>query len=410
MKKLIVLSTFLLLIAFCSCEFSRSLEGEEVNLMSNAGRTSDYKKYGKLYLYSAYLDLPIIEDTTGSYIPPLALAANRVALTNLNGIVTVLTGKNPEWIAQLDSNAVAMSSMAADKEQNLYLIANNDVLYSFSKTGELRWKKYFPRTGKKFIVYSDLLAQNDGIVLGSSSGLLVKLDHQGNILWEKMYSTAISRTFSANSKGELIIPLTHQSYGKTDTLLCLDAGGNKLWSWQKNKFRILSFPVVTNEYIFIVGTVGQSNEQINLAMALDMKGKLIWEKEINATPRFLSADDDNRIYIISYNLGLGKPITIANCFTKDGELEWEKYFETTAYSQMIIGNEYICFSGRKPTTSGVYFLEKNGEYVKTVSLSNLPDIVMKPDVKPDGVIIFAGSSRFSVVRIDDIWINKIIPW
>jgi hypothetical protein len=68
------------------------------------------------------------------------------------------------------------------------------------------------------------------------------------------------------------------------------------------------------------------------------------------------------------------------------------------------------FAGRKPNTSGAYFMEKSGTYIKTVSLSNLPELVMRPEVKPDGVIIFAGSSRLSIVRIDDIWVNKIIPW
>jgi outer membrane protein assembly factor BamB len=393
-----------------SCEFNRSLEGESINLMADGARTSNYDKYGELYSYSAYVDIPVIDDTVGSYVTPLALAANKIVLTNFNGKVMLLTGRNTEWVAQLDSNAVAMAGMAADHNQNLYLIANNDVLYSYSKTGKLRWKHYFPAKENKFLVYSDLLIVSDGIIVGSSSGLLAKLDFNGKVLWEKSFSTGISRSFSADNKDNLIIPLTSKSYGKTDTLLYLDQKGNTIWKWHKDNFRIMGYPVFKDGIIYIIGSLGYSNDLTNHFISLDMNGNEIWEYELDAIPRFVSVDNDGDIYVISYDIGLGKTISIASKFSNDGHLKWEKYFETKAYSPMIIGKEYIMFSGRKPNTSGAYFMEKNGDYIKTVSLSNLPELVMRPEVKPDGVIIFAGSSRLSIVRIDDIWVNKIIPW
>jgi outer membrane protein assembly factor BamB len=221
-KNTIFLSTLIFLLILASCEFNRSLEGESINLMADGARTSNYDKYGELYSYSAYVDIPVIDDTVGSYVTPLALAANKIVLTNFNGKVMLLTGRNTEWVAQLDSNAVAMAGMAADHNQNLYLIANNDVLYSYSKTGKLRWKHYFPAKENKFLVYSDLLIVSDGIIVGSSSGQLAKLDFNGKVLWEKSFSTGISRSFSADNKDNLIIPLTSKSYGKTDTLLYLD--------------------------------------------------------------------------------------------------------------------------------------------------------------------------------------------
>jgi outer membrane protein assembly factor BamB len=409
-KNTIFLSTLIFLLLLTSCEFNRSLEGETVNLMADVARTSNYEKYGELYSYSAYVDMPVIDDTVGSYVPPLALAANKIALTNLNGKVMLLTGRNPEWIAQLDSNAVAMAGMAADKNQNLYLIANNDVLYSFSRTGKLKWKHYFPPKKQKFFVYSDLLIVSDGILVGSSSGLLAKLDFDGKVLWEKSFVTGISRSFSADNKDNLIIPLTNNSYGKTDSLLYLDSNGNAIWMWHKINFRIMGYPVFNNGVIYIIGSLGSSNDLTNHFIALDTNCEEIWEYELSAIPRSISVDNEGDLYVISYDIGLGKTISIASKFSKDGHLKWEKYFETKAYSPIIIGNEYIMFAGRKPNTSGAYFMEKSGTYIKTVSLSNLPELVMRPEVKPDGVIIFAGSSRLSIVRIDDIWVNKIIPW
>ncbi len=405
--------TAILMIAFftfLSCEFNRSLEGEPVNLMSDAARTSNYEKYGELYLYSAYSDFPVIEDTTGSYVPPLALAANKVVLTNLNGLVTLIAGKNPEWIAQLDSNDVAIAGMAADPKQNIYLIANSGSLYSYSNTGELRWKKTFPHPEERHIVFSDLLALKDAIVIASNKGLLAKIDFNGNIIWEKRFPVGISRTFSADEDGNLLIPLTHRSFGRTDTLLFLDKDGNKIWSWSRDEFRIMSYPVFSGNSIYIAGTLASSNDQNNLAITLNMQGKVEWEVKMDAVPRFISTDSEKHLYVISYNLGLGKPISIASCYSADGNQLWEYYYKTTAYSPMIIGGKYICFSGRGANTTGIYFMEKNGKYIKTVSLSNLPDIVMKPEVKPDGVTIFAGSERLAIIRIDEIWINKIIPW
>jgi hypothetical protein len=378
--------------------------------MANKKRTSNYEKYGELYSYSAYVDFPIIDDTTGSYVPPLPLAANKIVLTNLSGKVMLLMGRNPQWIAQIDSNAVAMAAMAADKNQNLYLIANNDVLYSFSKAGNLRWKHYFNGKDQRFLVYSDLLAVADGIIVGSSLGHLAKLDFNGNILWEKKYDIGVSRTFCADDKDNLILPLTHKSYGKTDTLHYIDKYGNTIRTWQKNNFRIMGYPIFNNGTIYLTGTLGSSNNLTNHLIALDTDCKIIWEYELDAIPRFISVDDQSNIYVISYNIGLGKTISTVSKISNDGKLIWEKYFETKAHSPIIIGKEYLMFAGKKPNTSGAYFLDKNGVYVKTVSLSNLPDLVLRAEVKPDGVIIFAGSSRLSIVRIDDIWVNKIIPW
>ena len=104
------------------------------------------------------------------------------------------------------------------------------------------------------------------------------------------------------------------------------------------------------------------------------------------------------------------PITVVSCFTQDGGSVWENFYESVAYSPLLISRKYLAFSGMTLNTKGIYFMKKNGDFVKTISLSNIPDIVMKPDVKPDAVMIFAGSTRLSIIRIDEIWINKIIPW
>lgn len=394
-----------------SCEFNRSLEGESVNIRADEGRTSDYEEYGDFYLYSAYKDIPAIEDTTGSYIPPLALASNKVVLTNLDGKVMLLTGKVPEWIAQLDSNAVAMSAMCADADQNIYLAANNETVYSYSKTGEFRWKKHFPHPREKFVIMSDMLALKDGIAVASSKGMLAKISFKGNILWQKKFSLPVGRTFAADIEGNMAIPLTHKMYGYTDTLLFIDSEGKALWSFSKDQFSFMTYPVISDSRVYIAGVKGKADQKKNILIALDNEnGKLLWESKINQTPRYISSDLENCVYVVSYDIGLGKPITTTNCISADGKLKWESHYNTTAYSPLLISEEYLAFSGRTSNTRGLYFMDRLGKYIKTVSLSNLPEIVMTPEVKPDGVTIFAGSKRLAIVRTDEIWINKIIPW
>ena len=402
---------FLYVLAFSSCEFKRSLEGEPVNIRADAARSSGYEEYGDFYLYSAYKDIPNIEDTTGSYIPPLALASNKVVVSNLKGKVILLTGNDTEWVANLDSNAVAMSAMCADPEQNIYLPANNEVIYSFSKKGDLRWKKHFPHPEDDFVVMSDLLALRDAVIVGSSRGLLAKIGFDGNIIWEKKYPIAVGRTFSADIHGNLIIPLTHKSYGMTDTLLMLSPEGKRKWAFRENNFRFMTYPVIADTIIYIGGVSGKSEGKKNYIIAVNKNsGEKIWEQETEAIPRFISASIENFLYVISYDLGLGKPITITSCYSPAGDKIWENYYQTTAYSPLLISDEYLAFSGRTSNTRGLYFLEKSGKYIKTVSLSNLPKIVMTPEVRPDGVIIFAGSRKLAIIRTDEIWINKIIPW
>lgn len=410
-NSLLFLTIINLLFLLTSCEFNRSLEGESVNFNSDKSRTSNYEKYDDFYIYSAFVDYPDSQDTTGSYVSPLALASNKVVLTNRNGKVMLLTGKHIEWEAKLDSNAMPMSAMCADQKQNIYVIANNGVLYSFSFTGDLRWKKYFRHSEKKRLVFSDLLILENAILVGSNKGLLAKIDFNGNTIWEKHFSTSISRTFAADDKENIALPLTHNSYGETDTLLFLNPSGERIWIWSHENFRIIRYPVISNDIIYIAGVKDSENDRVNLAFAINKNdGEILWKVDLKAVPRYISADSKNRLYVISYNLGIAMPITIINCFSENGEYIWEKFYESVAYSPLLISRKYLAFAGMTFNTEGVYFMKKNGDFIKTVSLSNLPGVVMKPDVKPDAVMIFAGSTRLSIIRIDEIWINKIIPW
>jgi hypothetical protein len=49
-----------------------------------------------------------------------------------------------------------------------------------------------------------------------------------------------------------------------------------------------------------------------------MNGNEIWEYELSAIPRSISVDNEGDLYVISYDIGLGKTISIAVNFQRMG--------------------------------------------------------------------------------------------
>ncbi len=191
--------SMIVLLLLISCEKEVSLEGEPVNTYGGFSRNNSYERFGDFYRQIYFVDSYDSVFAGGTIAPLLAISGYKIVFPSSDGEIIFFDNREMMWHAKLDSENVASAGMCADPKQNIYVIDNAGLLYSYSVKGKLRWKKYFNKiTDKDIVTFSDLLAVNDGIVAASSNGKISKFNFDGKIVWEKKYNSAILKYFPAD--------------------------------------------------------------------------------------------------------------------------------------------------------------------------------------------------------------------
>jgi len=409
--KLLKILLSLVLIFQFSCDRDISLEGETINIYGGASRNNSYERFGDFYRQLYYVDSYDSVLKGGAIAPLLALSSNKIVFPSSEGDLILFENREIKWHLKLDSGNVASAGLCADKKQNIYLIDDKGKIYSFSYRGKLRWKKYFNEiTNKDIVTFSDLLSVDDGVIAASSDGKILKYGNNGSIKWTKFFNSAIMKYFPSDEKGNLIVPLTQNTFGETDTLLFMDKNGKILWKKFFKNTRIIKPPVYSNNRIYLSCIENIENEKYPLIYCINNKGKILWKKELSIMPRFLSVDSEDILYIVAYNSGLGKPVSMLIALDKKGKKIWDKYIEVTITSPVMICDKILSFVGTDEVASGLYFMRKNGFLENVISLSDAPILNLQPLVTPNCNILFGGAEKVEILRTDVTPMKKIIPW
>ena len=385
-------------------------EGKPVNLYGGAGRTNSFEDFGSFYYKYPVIDKFEFKDSSGAITAPLVLPNSDIVVSTVKGNILLISSKQVKWSFKLDSTELPSASLAADADMNIYVICSGGKLYSISKDGELKWKKKIFDSVGRFDIFSDLLAQDDGVITAVSSGKIIKVGFDGNIKWKYSAKLSPTKTFASDEKGNLYIPLTHDEFGATDSLLCMSSSGKVVWEKGFENTRFIKSPVVFNKRINLFGITESGEQKISSIYSLDEKGKIIWKKEILLFARNLSVDKDSRVYLSGYNSGIGETMSGVFCFSPDGKLVWKKYFEVIIPSASIISKKYIAFVVTDKNTVGVYFLKKDGILYEVVSMENMPVLYLQPAVTSDPMLIFSGAEELCLVSIDAPPFDKFLPW
>jgi hypothetical protein len=97
-------------------------------------------------------------------------------------------------------------------------------------------------------------------------------------------------------------------------------------------------------------------------------------------------------------------------FSSEGKLLWKLYIEARTMSPLLISEKSIALTGMTTKAPGVFFLNKEGELTKTISLADSPILILQPFVTSEPVITFACANRLALLRIDETPFDKILPW
>ena len=195
------------------------------NQFGGSSRNNNFEHLGN-FVYQIITNERILDaDTSGANQTPLVLNEHEMIVSTKNFAINKIVSNEIKWKFKLDSVNVASGSVADDKN-NIYFICNDGYLYSISNEGKLNWKKIISADDStKIKIYSEPLITDDGVIIGTSYGLLEKFSFSGTIKWMNLYNSSVTKLFSELKNKDLVIPLTNNQFGGTDSVLLIDKNG-----------------------------------------------------------------------------------------------------------------------------------------------------------------------------------------
>ncbi len=406
---LFIIIASILTLVLTSCGH-KTLKGEQVNQFANASRNNNYTYFEDFIKYDEYSEEYKPKTDGGAIVPPLALSNSEFLYATTGGNIIFISNGEIRWEKKFDTLEAVNSNIAADSEQNMYAFTNFGNVYSYSYSGELRWKKNLRAKLDIFVNPCDLLALSDGIVCGFSDGELFKLDYNGNIKWKINISPSIQRVLSADYKENILLNASHNDYDVPDTLYSISPSGKVNWKVSAG-MRFIKYPIAAENRIYISGLKYIDEELVSKVFCYDYSGKEVWSLELNSIPKYISADDEGSVYINAFQSGIGEQIGRVIKANSNGKIQWTKYYNFAIPTPIMLGSRTVAFLGTTHNTVGNYFIDKQtGSLVNVNSLSNFDPIIQYPTVRPDGAISYGYFHKVGFVRIDEPWLNKLLPW
>ena len=275
----------------------------------------------------------------------------------------------------------------------------------------MNWKKIISDDSSDIKIYSEPLITDDGIIIDTSYGLLEKFSFSGSVTWMNKYNSSVTKLFSELKNKDLIIPLTNNQFGGTDSILLIDKNGKFKKSVKLDNFRILTQPLISEDKIVISGAVDIKNERFSVVKCFDSNLNKVWSIEIGVMVNEISSDNSGNIYFSGYSSGVGESMTGLFCYDKTGKLNWQTYFKLQIASQILVSKDFLPFSATSHNGAGIFIVTKDkGILCKTHPLNEMPLVYLNPAVGVDRSLIFVGSDDFRIIRLTETQLDKILPW
>lgn len=409
MGKRFILFFQLILLVF-SCQREDPLDNNDINGFGGPQKDYSYEDFGDFYNYNAFIDKINTNDNSGILIPPIALPGSRIAVVTENGYIHKIYEKNIEWSSKSMEVDFPVSSMVIDKQGNYYLLTSTGELASLDINGKLKWKIKVSEDSTENYTFSDLLISDNSLYLSDNKGKLYAYSIDGKLLWNKAFNLTINRTLSVSKSGKIALTLTNDEFGSNDILVFIDKTGQIIFERELKGIRLFRAPTIHNDKLILTGVEVINDQRSNLILCFDSLGNEIWRKKIDLFPRYSSVSRDGSILIVAYNSGIGEPFSVIYCLDQYGKEIWKLYYDVLIKTPILISKNKLAFIGLKENLTAVFFMKKDGSIINHISLNEAPSINIIPTVRSDGVICFAAVNKLEIIRIDDTFLNKLLPW
>lgn len=402
MKTILVFLSMLVVLASCS----DPLEDKPKNSNGGTHRNNYFEGYDE-FIYQTIETYSYYQpDSSGAATSALILSNTDKAFCTNRGVLVYLSGQDKKWSAPIGADRPPLSDLVADKDLNIYLVNFEGNIISFDKTGNKRWSSKALGEISKIEIINDILALDDGIIIGTSQGKLVKIDFSGNKLWAYYSSNAIGNSICRTESGDIITSILNKLENSQDSLLILSKDGKKLSSTPISN-SIIAGPIISNNNIII----SSKSADKSYLLRFDLSGKLLWNKEIPFTGFFLASDDKSNIFVSGFNSGTGNAISGIQCYDKDNNFVWKVYLDSRIVAPPMVINQSMAILGTNKFGPGIYYFNtKDGKKYKDFSLTDFEILNHKPSVSTDGSIFLTTSMKTQIVRITESALSRIMPF
>lgn len=386
---------------------SKEAEKEPYNIFGNTGRISSYEKSGRFWTGIASLEKVKCSDTSGFITYPLSLKDNAFVTSTTDGWIVCFKHINLLWEYKLQQGEYVVSNIVASPKQEIFFITNFMNVYLLTRDGEKIWKLRLDDSAKFF---STLLATRSGVYFTTSTGNLYKIGYDGKIKWKILLPLQSTNCFAEASNGNIVLNLTHDKLGETDTVLFVDTSGKILFKRYFEGVRLIRTPVAWKDKVFVLGYKESNNEIVGNIFCLDTNGNLVWNKEFGIIPRYLSISEDGELFLILYNVGLGETLSTIYKLNSSGDIIAKQFITSTFYTPLFISQEIIGAIGYTKGNPVMVFFGKDLTLWKSIDLSKYPTVLNIPAILDDYTMFFVATSGNYLVRIDENPIIKMLPW
>ncbi len=395
-----------------ACSDGVKLEPEKINLYGGRARCGSFEfveAFSKTSPVKKIVELDNDSTLPGAITPPLVMAEGDVCIGTNDGAVARVVEYLLLWKSTLAGKALPAAAMCGDASDNVYVVGNDGALTSFDSKGKQRWRLSVFRAGS-MITYSDLLAVSDGVVAASSDGNVAKVSFDGKVLWRRSSTLSPTKTFAADGDGNIYIALSHNEFDGTDSLLALTAQGKQLWALAFEGTRLIKTPVVADNAVIVTGIRQADNIRVSVLHKIDRMGRIQWSREVKITPRGVSIARDGTIYVAGFRAALGIPLSSVIAISPQGAELWKKNYEFAIPSPVLISGENLAFMGTKGSSTGLYFIMRDGTFIDVVSLGAMPVVNLQPTVDAQGVIVLASIESLGTVLVGTAGVRDILPF
>ncbi|MEZ4724614.1 MAG: hypothetical protein R2863_08170 [Candidatus Kapaibacterium sp.] len=399
---LIILSSIFIL--SCGNNGSR----EYGNIFGGIGRSSSFEKI-ESFQSQQFFEYTL-DSLAGATSAPHLLKDRLYIFSTDDGRILCASGKDKKWEYKLDSGSFIGAGFASDNYLNIYTIDNLGRVYSLDSSGNSRFSKQLFEPSK-LEIFNTPLSLGNNVIFSSSDGNLSILDSLGNILYNHKYNSSILDYISAIDDENILITLSNNKFGVTDTLVCLSSKGIEKWRFSADGFRFVKGAITNGSQISLSGSLQGGDNPLSKIFYLDRDGKLMWEKEISNIPRFLSMSEDGELYLISYSSGMGQMLSGIFAYDKKGEMIWKIYYDYSIPMPIYITKNELMFIASNRETYALFYLQRSdGVLIRSLEIGGIHPIVFYPEIEVDGSIVFAGKEKLRLIRVDATAINKILPY
>lgn len=391
-------------------------EPRNINI-GGAGRAYDFSQHKKFpnTLYSNY---KVTDNLGGAASALLELNNGMIIFAGKNGSISAIATDKVQWTYQLDSNAYIYSGMVADASDNIYFIDYYGKLGKLTPEGKLAY--YFDTKqitnsikveGNQSPLYNELLIVDDGIIVSGSlvrSGFLAKVDFNGKLLWQYVSSLGLNFTPSSDSKGNIYCNGNSWQDLGTDSLFSLASNGTPRWSKAYEKQSLIKNPVLNNDRISVAATFMLGETKVSKIYSYKLDCTPIFEKELSFVVRNLSISNENNLFIVCYNAGLGGGKSGIFSLKPNGDKDWQIFIDYSIPTPCLITKEEIAVAGTNKAAMGIFYIERaNGKLRMVQDIGKADELAYKPFVTKAGNILMPSLESASYIKVDYTLIDKI---